>query len=138
MQADFMTLSHEDDEDSQNKFPYWFRRIVGIFHAAVVYSGPGSRSVEPQHMEFLFVRWFGRDLGHQGGWNTKQLHRIGFVDGKDDAAFGFLDPQEVIRGVHLIPAFHYGRMRDLLPPSRLARPGRLDNDEDWVVFYVNQ
>jgi hypothetical protein len=135
--ADFMTLSHEDDEESQDKFPYWFGRIVGIFHAAVVYTGPGSRSVEPQQMEFLFVRWFGRDLEHRGGWNAKRLHRIGFVDGHDEAAFGFLDPKEVIRGVHLIPAFHYGRTRDLLPPSRFARPAR-DNDEDWQLFYVNQ
>ena len=137
MHADFMTLSHEDDEESQDKFPYWFGRIVSIFHTAVVYTGPGSRSVEPQHMEFLFVWWFGRDLGHRGGWNAKHLHRIGFVDGADKAAFGFLDPKEVIRGIHLIPAFHYGRTRDLLPPSRIARPGR-DNDEDWQFFYVNQ
>ena len=135
--ADFMTLSHEDDEELETKFPYWFGRIVGIFHAAVVYIGPGSHSVDPQHMEFLFVRWFGRDPGHQGGWKAKRPHRIGFVDGDDIAAFGFLDPQEVIRAVHLIPAFHYGRTRDLLPPSHLAHPGR-DNDEDWRFFYVNQ
>ena len=53
--ADFITLSHEDGEEPQNKFPYWFGRIVAIFHAAVIHVGPGSRSVEPQHMEFLFV-----------------------------------------------------------------------------------
>jgi len=133
-----MTLSHEDDEESETRFPYWFGQIVGIFHAAVVYISPGSHSVKPQHMDFLFVRWFGRDMGHWGGWRAKRPHRIGFVDGKDDAPFGFLDPQEVIRGIHLIPAFHYGRTHDLLPPSHLARPGRLNNDEDWVVFYVNQ
>ena len=69
--ADFMTLSHEDDEELKTKFPYWFGRIVGIFHTAVVYIGPGSRSVDPQHMEFLFVRWFGHDPGHQGGWKAK-------------------------------------------------------------------
>ena len=74
-------------------------------------------------MEFLFVWWFGCDLGHQEGWNTKQPHWVGFVDGDDKAAFGFLDPQEVIRGVHLIPAFHYGRMHNLLPLSHFAHPG---------------
>ena len=80
----------------------------------------------------LVVIW---DIG--GGWNAKHLHRIGFVDGADKAAFGFLDPKEVIRGIHLVPAFHYGWTRDLLPPSCIARPGR-DNDEDWQFFYVNQ
>ena len=87
---------------------YWFGQIVGIFHTAVVYIGPGSRFVEPQHMEFLFVWWFGCDLGHWGGWKARQPYQIGFVNGDDNDAFSFLDPQEVIRGVHLIPAFHYG------------------------------
>ncbi len=59
-----MTLSHEDNEESETKFPYWFRQIVGIFHAMVVYTSPSSCSIKPQHMEFLFVQWFGYDLGH--------------------------------------------------------------------------
>jgi hypothetical protein len=88
-------------------------------------------------MEFLFVRWFGHDLKHRGGWRNKWLHRIGFVDGDDNAAFGFLDPQEVIRGVHLIPVFYYGRTCELFPPSRIARPD-YDKDEDWQYFYINQ
>ena len=141
MHADFMTLSHEDhdDMDPGKKFPYWFGRILGIFHAVVMYTKHGSHCElpQPQRMEFLFVRWFGRDLKHRGGWRNKRLHRIGFVDGDDDAAFGFLDPQEVIQGVHLIPVFYYGRTRELFPPSRIARPDR-DKDEDWQYFYVNQ
>jgi len=117
-----MTLSHKDDEEHKTKFPYWFGQIIGIFHAVVFYIGPGSHSVDPQHMEFLFVWWFGRDMGHQGGWKTRRPHRIGFIDGKDNDTFGFLDPQEVIRGVHLIPAFHYSRTHDLLPPSVTILP----------------
>ena len=81
--------------------------------------------------------WFGCDLKHYRGWRNKRLHRIGFINGDDDAAFGFLDPQEVIRGVHLIPAFHYGWTHKLLPPSRIAHPDS-DKDKDWQYFYVNQ
>ena len=108
--ADFMTLSYDDNscQLARGRLPYRFGRILGIFHAMVLYSGPGSQSLEPQLMEFLFVRWFGHDVHSHGSWKARRLHRIGFVDGDDDAAFGFLDPQEVIRGVHLIPAFHYG------------------------------
>ena len=139
--ADFMTLSHEDQDDMDpgNIFPYWFGRIIGIYHAAVMYTGPESHSEvpQPQRMEFLFVRWFGRDLNHRAGWRHRRLNRIRFVEGDDDAPFGFLDPQEVIRGVHLIPAFHYGRTREMLAPSRIARPDS-DQDEDWKYFYVNQ
>ena len=135
--ADFMTLSHEDDPETQDQFPYWFGQIIGIFHAMVVYTGPSSQSLDPQHMEFLFVRWLRCNLNHHGGWKTKCLHRIGFVDGNDDTSFGFLDPQEIIQAVHLIPAFHYGRTPDFLPPSNFAHPPS-DNNEDWQYFYVNQ
>lgn len=131
-----MMLSHEDDEDEHNKHPYWYGRIIGVFHAMVQYTGPGSRSIDPQRMEFLWVRWLGRDLGHAGGWKAQHLHRVGFVDGSDTSAFGFLDPQAVIRGVHLIPAFAYGRTRELLPPSSLGRV-LSEDDEDWQKFYVS-
>jgi len=45
--ANFITLSHKDDEELETRFPYWFGWIVGIFHAVVVYIGPGSCSVNP-------------------------------------------------------------------------------------------
>jgi hypothetical protein len=72
--ANFMMLSHEDSEEPETKFLYWFRQIVGIFHTAIIYTGPGSHSVKPQHVEFLFVWWFDHDIGHRGGWNVKQPH----------------------------------------------------------------
>lgn len=139
--ADFMTLppnnSEPQAESGDNQFPYHFGRIIGIFHAMVLCdTASGSQANEPQHMEFLFVRWFTPDQGHHGGWKAKRLHRIRFVDGDDDDAFGFLDPQEIIRGVHLIPAFHHGQSSDLLPPSMIARPAS-DKDQDWNYFYVN-
>ena len=134
--ADFMTLWPPHPDIAGNQFPYRFGRIIGIFHAMVLFNaGPGSQVNEPQHMEFLFVRWFTADQGHCGGWKSKQLHCIKFVDDDDDA-FGFVDPQDVIHGVHLIPAFHYGQTSDLLSPSVIARP-KSDNDEDWSYFYVN-
>lgn len=133
--ADFMTLAHEDD-DEHRKHPFWYGRILGIFHAMVQYTGPRSCSVDPQRMEFLWVRWYGRDLDHVGGWKAKHLHRVGFVDSEDPAAFGFLDPQEVIRGVHLIPAFAHGKTADPLPSNSMART-QCENHEDWQHFYIS-
>jgi hypothetical protein len=136
--ADFMTLPCNIYSGSTNDdFPYQFGRIIGIFHAMVLYNGTGLQLSEPQHMEFLFVRWFTIDQRYRGGWKSKRLHWIRFVNGDDDTAFGFLDPREVIRGVHLIPAFQHGQTSDLLPPSKIARPLGSDNDEDWKYFYVN-
>src|ERR1700678_66037 len=90
---------------------------------------------EPKKMEFLFVRWFGVDNDEIGGWRTKKLHQIGFVEGDSDQAFGFVDPADIIRGVHLIPRFSLGRTKELLDPS-FARSAA-ENDEDWVRYYVN-
>ncbi|KAL6307514.1 hypothetical protein BKA93DRAFT_727333, partial [Sparassis latifolia] len=104
---DVMVLSHEDGEDA-DQHPYWYTRVVGVFHVNVCYRGPLPISRQPQHMDFLWVRWFGRDLTAPGGFETRRLHRVGFVDIDDYKPFGFLNPDEVLRGVHLIPAFAHG------------------------------
>ena len=129
--GDIMLLS--GDHDDSDTHPYWYARIIGIFHAMVLQTGSKSKSREPTKMEFLFVRWFGLDNDKKGGWKNKKLHQIGFVKG--DEGFGFVDPADVIRGVHLIPWFSQGCTKDLLGPSFVR--SALDNDEDWVRYYVN-
>lgn len=128
--SDIMVLSRDDEAH-----PYWYARIIGIFHAMVVHTDPKSKLREPRKMEFLFVRWFGLDTtdSERGGWRAKKLHQIGFVEG--DTAFGFVNPSDVIRAVHLIPRFSQGRTKDLLSHS-IARPD-LEKDEDWVRYYIN-
>ena len=84
-------------------------------------------------MEFLFVCWFSLDTEEVGGWETKKLHQVGFADG--DGAFGFADPVDVVRAMHLIPQFSEGQTKDLLGPS-IARSDQ-EKDEDWVHYYIN-
>ena len=79
--------------------------------------GPKSQSDDVQHLDFLWVRWFGRDLDHAGGWLACRLHRIGFLHQDQPGAFGFLDPAVVIQGVHMIPMFAYSPTSSLLGPS---------------------
>jgi len=131
--ADVMVLSHEDEDGDPH--PYWYARILGVFHAQVRHIGPRSKSTAVHRMDFLWVRWFGRDLDYKAGWKAKRLHRLGFIDSEDPGAFGFLDPNEVIRGVHLIPVFAYGRISSILPPS-IARQPR-ESNQDWVFYYIN-
>ncbi len=136
--ADVMVLAPEEDIEEKTpdlSHPYWYARVVGIFHAKVKYTGPGSRTGDSKKIEFLWVRWFGRDMSAPGGFGKRRLHRIGFADAEQPGAFGFLDPQLVIRAVHLIPAFHYGRTSAKLGPSILRQPS--EGDEDWDLYYVN-
>jgi hypothetical protein len=69
-----MVLSYEDDP--ANSHPYWYARIIGAFHALVYYRDPTSNlsSYHPVQIDFAWVRWFGRDLGHRSGWKAKWLH----------------------------------------------------------------
>ena len=131
--ADVMVLAHE----TGNSHPYWYARILGVFHANVIYTGYGAPGFNsPSQMDFLWVRWFGRDLdNYESGWKAKRLHRLGFIPSDEPGAFGFLDPRLIIRAVHLIPGFAYGRTDSLLPPS-ISRPLH-DNNEDWRFYYVN-
>jgi hypothetical protein len=90
-------------------------------------------------MEFLWVRRYRIDKSWRAGLKRKRLHRLEFLPDSDPNAFGFLDPDEVIRGAHIIPAFACGTTTDLLAPGsvgRLPRDG-LDEDEDWSKYYVN-
>lgn len=129
---DIMVNSNEDTPTGAVSHPFWYARVLGIFHAQVQVRGPDGLSA-PQHMEFLWVRWLGLDDSFTGGWSTRRLDRIGFVEHTDAEAFGFLDPSCVLRATHLVPAFAHGRTPDLCPPS-LAR----DDEGDWEYFYVNR
>lgn len=99
--------------------PFWYARVLRIFHANVIYKQKTER------MEFLFVRWFGLEVDSSSGWDAKRLDRVGFVDTAEDSAedfqFGFLDPQSIIRACHLIPVWCEGLL-----------------DGEWKLHYVNR
>ena len=125
---DFMMLSCETD------YPYWFGRILGIYHASVQYLDPESVSRYrggPKRMEFLHVRWFARMEQETSGWENRQPLALTFDDPED--AFGFVDPDMVIRAVHLIPGFAHGTDEDPLL-STIARP---QAEEDYNVYYLH-
>jgi len=68
------------------------------------------------------------------GFRCARLLKIGFVESTDDYAFTFLDPLQVIRGSHMIPAFKDKRTSALRTVARVLNP---EDKDDWVNFYVN-
>lgn len=127
--TDVMILSR-DDEDH----PFEYVCVISIFHVDVVHNVEGLGPLPPPtSKEVLWVRWFKRDTSYKAGFERKWLHKIQFLPLDDPATFGFLDPDEVIRAAHLIPAFRDGPTEEL--GESLARsPGEVD---DWLYFYVN-
>lgn len=129
-----MLYSNEDadPEDNRRAHPFWYARVLGIYHANVYF----HKNIKPTSLNFLFVRWFGRDPHSSGGPATLSLDRIGYVAQDDESgAFGFLDPLRVIRACHLIPAFAHGLTTDLLGESQMRDYPRRG---DWSMFYVSR
>ena len=72
-----------------------------------------------------------------GGWRAQQMHSVGFLPDNDTLgpAFRFLDPNEVIRMVHMIPDFVSGRTQDILsgPSMAIKTP---DEEGEYKQYYV--
>ncbi len=135
--SDIMVLSHEYGDENGAFHPYWYARVIKIFHAQVYFRGCKSYPKIPAGqytMKFLFVRWFGIEKAHKYGWTSKHLPMVGFSDITSEP-FGFVNPRHVLRASHIIPAFSFGRTSSLLPKS-MARVSPEDN-EDYLCYYIN-
>jgi hypothetical protein len=137
-------LYAEHDVEEPDAHPFWYARVLAIYHADVRdLASPGS---EYQRMEFLYVRWLDIVPGSKSGWEERRLDRVAFGRGSDSGAFGFVDPRQVLRGCHLIPAYSYGTTNQLLGHSPMARQSQtIDEllavsgpDHDWTSYYVNR
>ncbi|KAG7088893.1 hypothetical protein E1B28_012838 [Marasmius oreades] len=117
------------DDNLHEAHPYWYARVIGIFHTQVQYN------LQVYEVPFLWVRWFGLDTQFRFGHAWKRLPQVGFLDGYNPAAFGFLNPSYVLQASHLIPAFAHGRWDDILLPSIARLPE--DNNCDWSQYYVS-
>ena len=117
--------------------PYWYAQVLGIYHAHVSMTHPTAPRSSAQRMEFLWVRWLGVEPGYRSGSRVARLPKVGFVKDTDKDAFGFLDPDLIIRGSHLIPDFNSGRTHDLMPYNGPTAAQSPDEKDDWTNFYVN-
>ncbi|KAG6824796.1 hypothetical protein H0H92_005805 [Tricholoma furcatifolium] len=126
--SDVMVLSNES-----TVHPYRYARILGIYHANVRFDSPRSTSRDLQTVEFLWVRWYKIDEKAKAGFEAKRQFQVKFCRGNN--AFGFIDPANVIRAVHLIPNFSRGRTTEFLKHSMARRPD--EKDQDYERYYVN-
>jgi hypothetical protein len=112
--------------------PYAYARVLAIYRVKVLHPTMAT----PTNIDVLWVRWFQVDQTYQAGWKKKRLYRVQFVPSLEDGAFGFLDPDDVIRGAHLIPCFNKGLIVDL-PVTSVSRWDYAPN-ANWQYNYVNQ
>lgn len=138
MKKDIMILARDREASDNEESPFWYARVLGVYHVEAHLLSDRVR--EPSRVDFLWVRWFGRAVEDRYGDDVCRLERIRFVSMDDGTSpFGFVDPSIVVRAVHLIPAFRYGRTKQLLGPTSLARGSGTDlSTDDWESYYVNK
>lgn len=127
--ADVMLLPEESSDDD-NLHPFRYARVLRIFHANV--SHP-LLSPLPTRLDFLWVRWFRCITPWDNSWKRCELDKVAFVPAHEEGAFGFLDPSQVLRNMHLCPSFNEGRTTEYLGPS-IFRP----REGDYIAHYVMQ
>ena len=130
-----MVLSHDDERSH----PYWYARVIHVFHVMVQHrEDTTSQFSSPTRMNILFVRWFRQDVNYPAGWSEKRLLRLQFYPQESTDAFGFINPDTVVHGVHIIPAFGFGHTDELLGPSQARRQKDGEAlDTDWKYYYIN-
>ena len=126
-----MLLSQNDD--SSTSHPFCYARVLGVYHANVIFVGPESRDYQSRRLEFLWVRWF-EILENPAGWEHYSLNKGRFVPMHRSGAFGFIDPADVLRCCHLIPAFADGKQR----PDDNATSHNTRDADDWKYYYINR
>ena len=123
---------------SEDGHPFVYARVLGIYHADVVYTISSSGISQAHTMEFLFVQWYQRDTSYNAGFLHRRLHRLSLCDANLDASFGFLDPDDIIWGCHLIPAFACGRAAaNVTTPDSDIVADPPEAIYDWRYYYVN-
>ncbi|PPR03767.1 hypothetical protein CVT24_007510 [Panaeolus cyanescens] len=139
--ADILLLS----DTSENDHPFSYARIFRLFHVDITYHCQDGRSfMVPKTFDIAWVRWLQIDEEHNSGWEARRLHRVHFVPHNtlQSAAFGFVNPDDIIRGVHLIPAFAHGTTTEYLSTESIARNKDAQRfigaqNEDYRYYYVN-
>lgn len=139
--CDIMLLSDLESSDTSCvdaavAHPFLYCRVIGVYHANVVYVGPGMKDYEPIRFDFLHVRWFELNIsqGHNSDWSSLRLNYLSFPSVAGQDSFGFVDPSLVLRGCHLIPAFSLGKRH----PEGTWFSNMAKDSTDWNGYYVNR
>lgn len=117
--------------DSSNRIhPYLYARVLGIYHANVIYTGPGMVNYTPKRMDFLWVRWY----EHRERDSSDRLDELFFPPVSSEGAFGFVDPADVLRGCHIIPRFSKGKRH----PGGIGFSKLSRDSADWIAYNVGR
>ena len=108
--CNIMVLADSSNTGFASNHPFRYARVLSIYHANVVYVGPRMTDYQPHRMEFLWVQWYQSMATFHSEWSTQKHDHVWFASMTDKDAFGFVDPADVLRGCHIVPAFMSSRL----------------------------
>ena len=128
------STNSEFDEEAHPDHQFLYARVLGIYHVNVIYVGPGMLDYRPRRLDFLWVRRFMYVGDRSVTWEDHALDRVHFSPMADKDSFGFVDPSDVLRGSHILPAFDGGKVHsDGVGLSRCS-----SDSQDWLGYAVNR
>lgn len=112
---------------------FYYTHVLAIYHANIIYTGPGSKDFLSCCIEFLWVWWL-ELVDVSARWDVWLLDKVMFVPMNQADVCGLIDPGDMLRSCHLVPVFAAGKLHtDGVVFSRNAH-----DSEDWKQYYVNQ
>lgn len=120
---------------SQGPHRFHFARVLGIYHANVIYTGAiaGRCNYQPTRLEFLWVRWY-KQGSVAYSWEDCLLDRLSFPPLDDINSFGFIDPLNVLRSCHVLPRFSQGKRED----DDMYNSSLISSGTNYMEYYLNR
>jgi hypothetical protein len=133
--CNIMLLADRADGSNISELHHFlYARILGAYHANVIYTGPGMRDYEARRFDFLWVRWYEVINPASSGWSNSTFDAVCFPPMHEDTSFGFVDPNDVLRGCHILPAFANGKRNETgIDISRCAK-----DSKDYKMYYIGR
>lgn len=112
--------------------PFLYAKALGIYHVNIAYVGvlpDGTRDFASHRFDVVWVHWY----DYLKSETEFALDRLSFQPLTSDTAVGFVDPADILRGVHLIPQFAGGPSEHPAPTSE-----HVPAQEVWSAYYINK
>ena len=120
-----------------------YGRLLGVFHANVVYGGPGMLDHRPWRFDLLWVRWYEpteptSQADSSTVWSTRRLETYSLMPLSNPEACNFINPADVVRAAHIIPQFSAGKCyEDHKDQTRRLFSKWAGDCDEWNEYCVN-
>ena len=128
-----LLANHTSGSNSSNLHHFIYARVLGVYHAVVIYTGPGMQNFEVHAFQMLWVRWYEVVDPGSSGWISSTMDMLCFPPLHQDNSFGFVDLEVVLRGSHILPVFDKGKRESQINVSYSAK-----DNKDYLLYYVGR